>query len=295
MEITQIEHFVTIATTGSYGRASTELNVTQSALSKSVKRLEQYLSAPLFERTSRGVRLTPHGEALLPHCREILNERKRAVAMVTALNGDAAGNVKIGVSKHLSDVMLPTVLSRVLTENPRYSIEVQSGYFPELIVKLSNADLDIVLGSCNAQDVGPNIAFEKLRNNDSIAVTRPIAGKPGAPPQVELDRRRWIISATPQTVAGFQRRRSGTGQVDPPPVVTNSAALTRALVSTGDFITICSRASVQREVAAGELVELNLPVRGSFPSIGLLTRKKGHKPPAVQAVIQAFRRAARGG
>jgi len=78
MELPRSRIFVTVATAGSYGRASAELNVTQSALSKSVKRLESYLPSPPFERTTRGVRLTPSGEALLPYCQEILNERRRA-------------------------------------------------------------------------------------------------------------------------------------------------------------------------------------------------------------------------
>lgn len=296
MEITQIEHFVTVTTAGSYGRASAELNVTQSALSKSVKRLESYLSSPLFERTTRGVRLTPSGEALLPYCQEILNERRRAIAVVTAVTGKTSGNVKIGVSRHLSDGMLPHVINTVLTENPRLSIEVEAGYIAELKQKLSNANLDVVLATCSPTEIGQHLAFEKLRNNDSIAVTRAVqGGKSPMPSPAEIERRRWIISAMPRTIASFQRRVEASGHADrAPPVVTNSAALTRVLLLTGNFVTICSRASIEPELASGVLVELDLPLRGGFPPLGILTRKKGLKSPAVLAVIQGFRHAIRG-
>src|SRR5262245_32209578 len=90
MEITQLQHFVSVAKFGNFGRAATELHVTQSALSKSIKRLEAFLSATLFERTTRGVQLTVYGRGLLNYANVIINERNRAIAMMASIKGRAA-------------------------------------------------------------------------------------------------------------------------------------------------------------------------------------------------------------
>ena len=66
-DLYQLNAFTTVVETGSLGRAALALNVTQPALSRTIKRLEEHVGAPLFERHSKGMQLTDIGRALLPH------------------------------------------------------------------------------------------------------------------------------------------------------------------------------------------------------------------------------------
>ena len=85
MSLTQIQSFVAVAEEGHVGRAAKRLFLTQPPISRHILALEDELGRPLFERTSRGMRLLPAGEALLPHARQILGAVESAVHAVRDL------------------------------------------------------------------------------------------------------------------------------------------------------------------------------------------------------------------
>jgi DNA-binding transcriptional LysR family regulator len=77
-----VRTFVTIADTGQFQKAATDLSLTQQAVSKRVAALEKDLGVRLFTRTPRGAELTIDGQAFLPHARELLRAEDRALASV---------------------------------------------------------------------------------------------------------------------------------------------------------------------------------------------------------------------
>jgi DNA-binding transcriptional LysR family regulator len=82
VSLTHIQSFVVVAEEGHVGRAARRLHLTQPPLSRHIQSLEDELGRPLFERTPRGMRLLPAGEAFLPHARRILAEVDAAVSTV---------------------------------------------------------------------------------------------------------------------------------------------------------------------------------------------------------------------
>jgi DNA-binding transcriptional LysR family regulator len=86
LDLRQLNAFLTIVSAGSLGRAADMLHITQPALSRTVRRLEQQVGAPLFERHSKGMQLTAVGSALLPHATLLLREAEHATARPPAGN-----------------------------------------------------------------------------------------------------------------------------------------------------------------------------------------------------------------
>jgi DNA-binding transcriptional LysR family regulator len=90
MSLSQIRYFVVVAEEGHVSRAAKRLNISQPPLSRHIRTLEEELGTPLFERTARGMRVLPAGEAFLPHARSILAAVDRAIAEVRESTAEPA-------------------------------------------------------------------------------------------------------------------------------------------------------------------------------------------------------------
>jgi DNA-binding transcriptional LysR family regulator len=97
-ELRQLRAFVAVAETLNFTRAAERLHLGQQAVSKSVGQLERELGVTLLERTTREVRLTPAGSALLASGRDVLAAADRAFAAARAAGRGLAGTVRVGVS-----------------------------------------------------------------------------------------------------------------------------------------------------------------------------------------------------
>ncbi|ATB34559.1 LysR family transcriptional regulator [Melittangium boletus DSM 14713] len=91
VSLTHIQSFVAVAEEGHVGRAARRLHLSQPPLSRHILSLEDELGAPLFERTPRGMRLLPAGEAFLQHARRILAEVDAAVHTVRGVAAERSG------------------------------------------------------------------------------------------------------------------------------------------------------------------------------------------------------------
>src|SRR6476620_8575509 len=118
-DLQQLHAFSTIVETGSLGRAAAALNVTQPALSRTVKRLEDQVGEPLFERHSKGMQLTDFGSALLPHATLLLRESEHASETINAMRGLAKGTIRVGAVGSIACLTLPQAISAVLEKWPK--------------------------------------------------------------------------------------------------------------------------------------------------------------------------------
>src|SRR5689334_10300806 len=88
--------FLAVARTGNLSAAARELSLSQPALTKSVRKLEEIVGVPLFERRARGMTLTGSGTALLAHARRIEAQCRFADAEIGAIARGEAGSIRIG-------------------------------------------------------------------------------------------------------------------------------------------------------------------------------------------------------
>jgi len=136
--------FVAICDSGSFTKAAGEVNLTQSAVSLHVKRLEDQVGSRLIVRNARGVQLTEQGEVLLSYARRILALHKEAEQR---LGHDAGGLIRIGAPDYFDFHILSSLLAQFTARYPAVRLQVELGIGPDISALLDAGDLDIAIVS----------------------------------------------------------------------------------------------------------------------------------------------------
>src|SRR5580658_2919475 len=185
MELRQIRHFLAAVEHGSLGKAADALGITQAALSKSIKRLEDALRTRLLDRGPRGVRPTIFGENFASHARLIAVEARNAEADIEALRGAARGDIMVGVSPSIARHILPNAAARLLKHRPGLRIRIYSGMVDTLIDEIRNGNLDLVVSALPQQSEDPDLV-QKLLFQNSVNVVAGDGHKLIVAPRVTL-------------------------------------------------------------------------------------------------------------
>jgi DNA-binding transcriptional LysR family regulator len=150
LDLHQLNAFLAIVSTGSLGRAAEALHVTQPALSRTVRRLEDQLGAPVFERHSKGMQLTAIGEALLPHATLLQRESEQTVEEINAMRGLSKGVIRVGAVGSVASLVLPMAVSAVLKKWPNLTVFVIEGVWDRLADALMKREIDLAVGIAGA-------------------------------------------------------------------------------------------------------------------------------------------------
>ncbi|MGA6161655.1 LysR family transcriptional regulator [Amycolatopsis magusensis] len=143
MELRQLEYFIAVAEESHFTRAARRLHVAQSGLSATIRALEKELGAPLFRRSTRQVRLTGAGEALLVEARRTVAAAGAGRAAVAAVQGLVRGRLALGSLQCLHSLHLPALLHDFVTAYPGVDVRLQHGGSTELIEHVRTGRLDL--------------------------------------------------------------------------------------------------------------------------------------------------------
>jgi DNA-binding transcriptional LysR family regulator len=143
MELRQLRYFVAVAETGNISRAAQKIFLTQPALSRQIKALEEELGQCLLERQAHSVRLTPAGQTLLPEARELLRQADLVVERVRAAGRTL--RVRIGYAPSLAAGLLSTAVGAFTQKHPAVGVEMSDLSTKEMRVNLENGELDLAL------------------------------------------------------------------------------------------------------------------------------------------------------
>ncbi|GAB3891457.1 LysR family transcriptional regulator [Kibdelosporangium lantanae] len=181
VELRYLRAMAVIAEEGTFGQAAARLGYTQSSVSQQVAALEKAVGGPVFDRPGgpRPVRITPLGEVVLAHGRELL---ARAEALTDAVDRFRAGNsrIDIGTFQSVSNLILPTVIRRLLEEHPGCDIRLSDvePADPQL------GDLDLMF---HDGQVEGDVDHVKLLDEPYLLVTRAGVFPDGPVPTELLD------------------------------------------------------------------------------------------------------------
>ncbi len=143
MDLNLIKCFVAVASEGNLTRASERLHLSQPALSLQLKKLNEQLGLTLFKRTPRGMRLTAHGEQLLPAAERALAAVGDLCGMATGLVGQVAGRLRIGTIVDPEFIRLGPFLKRLAERYPALTTELAHGMSGQVREAVAANELDI--------------------------------------------------------------------------------------------------------------------------------------------------------
>lgn len=175
MQIHQLAYFVAVARTRHFTQAAEECGVSQPSLSKQIRVLENSLGTALFERERGAVRLTPAGEALLPHAQELLIEMEEGLRAVREVTGLQRGRVRVGATPSMWDGLMADALIAFRSEYPGIELEVTEGGSRTLTRALGRGDLDLALVIVPLRSDDPDLVATPLLR-ERLVVAGPADG-----------------------------------------------------------------------------------------------------------------------
>lgn len=142
-ELSQIRCFVTAAEELHFGRAAARLNMTQPPLSRQIQVLERILGVPLFERTSRSVKLTPAGRVFLPEARRIVWLAESATLAARKVAQGDAGRIGIGFTAVSGYSFLPQIVAQARARLPNIELDLREMVSNQQVEALQTGLIDI--------------------------------------------------------------------------------------------------------------------------------------------------------
>lgn len=143
----KLRHFVAVLDAGTFALAAQRMSISQPAISKSIRAIENRLGVPLFERGRAGARPTDQATLLGTHARVILAEYALADAELHALGEADAGALAIGASLSLAQSLLPDAIAAFRRRWPEVTLSVDVGLSEPLFARLLEGELDFVVSA----------------------------------------------------------------------------------------------------------------------------------------------------
>src|SRR4051812_28974660 len=168
MELRHLRYFAAVAAHGSFNRAAQNLHLTQPALSRQVKDLEDEIGVPLFLRGKNAVSLTAAGELFYEDARDLLARADQAVQRV---RGEVRSEVlRVGYAPSLTAGIMPRAIEQVQTSTPRVRLELSDLSPLEMSEKASLGLLDLVLTAAGTESATPEFQWVEVRRLTTVLV-----------------------------------------------------------------------------------------------------------------------------
>jgi DNA-binding transcriptional LysR family regulator len=293
LEPRQLQAFLAIVETGSLGRAAESLHLTQPALSRIVKRMEQQLRVTLFERRPNGMELTTFGQALLPYALHLTKEANLAIEEINVRLGLGRGTLRIGAVASAAVMVLPGVLKHMLQRWPNLHIQITEAVEDRLVAGLVNNEIDVVLsGQIAETEEVMQVADHKFTDCSRVvaAATHPLRARA----RVTLDDalgQSWVMppaDAEPRKKFDAQLQALGARRARVL-VETRSPSAIKALVAQSEMLGWLPEPLYAAEQAANLLCTLPLPELDQPRHFHVYRRRRNFMAPPVVEFLAALR------
>lgn len=288
-DLRNLRAFLAVVDHGSTGRAAEACALSQSALSRSIQRLEGRLGAALFDRDTTGMVLTTLGRALEPRARLLVAEGESTLEELRSLRGLSRGTVRVGAVTSVTKGLLPAALDQMLLQYPGLRMEVVESVDDVLKDALIKSEIDLAITTTPADDDEMETVLRSgwRTTMHMVASTSHALASRAEVALQELMNERWIMPPPPSLPRQlFEKVFIDAGcEVPPMTAESRSHVVTLALVANGGFLSLMSKPQYRAELASGVLMELRTPPVQAELEFHALARRNRTMPAPAKALL----------
>lgn len=290
MTSTQLEAFLHFANHQGFAGAATASGLSQPAIHRAVRELEQICATPLAERRGRGMALTPAGRAMARGIRLAAGEIAAGISEARG-EGEETGRIAIGAMPLSRALLIPRAISLFLRDAPSVVIDVVEGSWRELVDPLLDGIIDIMIGALR-EDAPPGVEQIPLFT-DRLAIfggrDHPLAGR-----SVDLETlaaQSWVVGPVGTPLRAHWEALFAGRALPSVPVECGSVMVIRGLLAQSELLTLLSPDQVALEEEAGMLARIGPELPGSMRTIGISTRSGWRPTRSQQRMVDLIHRA----
>jgi LysR family transcriptional regulator, regulator for genes of the gallate degradation pathway len=281
MTATQLNATLALADAGSFVAAATATGLSQPALHRAVRDLEQVCGVPIANRQGRGIALTPLGRQIVRGIRLAAAEIAAGIADLSA-DSNVAGRIVLGALPLCRALVLPHAIATFLGGTPRAAIDVVEGSWRELVDPLREGRIDLMIGALRPEPLRgleqralfeDRLAIVGRADHPLTAIAQPSPG--------DLRRFGWVVGQTRTPLRAHWDALFADGAPPPTPVECGSVMVIRGILAASDLLTLLSPDQVALEVESGVLAMIAHAGAPAIRTIGITTRT-GWRPTTAQ-------------
>lgn len=290
-----LDALVTAVETQNVAAAANQLGITPAAVNVSLRKLEDSLGMPLFERPAMTLDSTAFAKGVVRHVKLARNLLRQGVEEMASIQGATHGRVVVGTLPFVRTVIVPTAVMRLLDAHSELRIATKEAPYADLITDLRCGDVDILVGALRGASADADVEEEQLIEDKLSVIVR--AGHPllkrSALGWADLLAFPWVLPRRGiPTRDLLNARLTERGLSEPKRLVESSSfIIQRALVMDSDRLTVLSRHQCRREERAGLLACLDFELPGTARPIGITRHAHHDLSPAAALLAEEVRRA----
>lgn len=282
---------------GSLSAAAPALGLTQPALSKALKEIEDMLGFVVFERGPRGLRKTAQGAIVAQGASLLLRELRHlhSEAISAKSEGKLLGLLRLGTSGFLAVGILPIVVARLAAASPPLAVRVREDNVPRLVQSLLAGELDALISVYNSEVMASaerDVLFEAISEERYIVIAPPEhpLARMGPVSWDTLAAASWVMTLAPSLVRGYVEdsfRRHGL--MPPAPLCETDGPVTATcMVAAGVGISAVPESTARDVIQRGGVASVELQFVLPTATLGLVYRVPSAEHPRIKKLRQAL-------
>jgi LysR family positive regulator for ilvC len=282
-----LKQFVNLADSLHFGRAAEASRISPSALSRSIRQLEEELGVKLFDRNNRSVALTPAGATFLVYARDSLTQWDSIRNRLMADAGELHGEVSMYCSVTASYSFLFDLLSRFRSDHPRIEIKLHTGDPEHAIARVQSGEEDIAIGA-RPPNLSAELAFKQIVASPLVFIAAPDMAGLSTLERSRPNPESWAATPMILSESGLSRRRVdgwfrklGVQPNIYAQVAGNEAIV--SMVSLGFGVGVVPRIVLDNSPLAAQVRILDVRPRLEPYQVGLFTLERKLRNPLINA------------